>query len=107
MYSAVCYTVLTLKLIKKGIKVKRIKQVPLKHKVGAVLLLAALVSNPLTGQYVLDAIERAFTELFIYGAWVSLVFTLYLLVMGAWAYYKLDPVKIPKGKTKTQAYIET
>lgn len=83
------------------------KKVQLKEKIALALLVAMLVTNPLTGQYVLDGIEYAFTQLFIYGAYVSIVATVYLLGLGVFYYAKLNKVNIPaKGKNKTQQYIE-
>jgi hypothetical protein len=98
------------KTIKKGLR-----RLPVKERIALALLLAMLVTNPLTGQYVATGIDKLFGLLFGYGSYVSIVGATYVLGLGVFYYardvhYVADKrVKLPgKGvATQTQAYIET
>lgn len=80
-----------------------------KEKVALLLVLAAIVTNPLTGQYVQLGIELLFTEFFRIGAWVSLVSGIYVCGLMGWHIWSTrDRVNIPKGAGKRAgSYIAT
>lgn len=79
-----------------------------KERLALVLLVAMLLTNPLTGQYVLQGLDWAFQQMFLYGAWVTLVATIYLIGLMAYYYRRSQKINIPaKGKKKSQAYITT
>lgn len=84
------------------------KKVGIKEKIAVGSLGAMLVSNPLTGQYVLQGLDWLFSQMFVYGAYVSIATTVYLVGLGAWYYHKSEQVNIPsKAKaTKAQRYLE-
>ena len=72
------------------------KNLKLKDKIALVLILAMAISNPATGQYVLQGLDWLFTQIFVYGAIVSLITAIYLLGWGAWYYHKTEQPNIPK-----------
>jgi hypothetical protein len=72
-----------------------------KEKIGLLLIGAALITNPLTGQYVQLAVELAFSQLYLVGAWVSLIAGAYACGLIAWYMYtSRDKVNVPKHGTK-------
>ncbi len=79
------------------------------NKLWLIAVLAAIVTNPLTGQYVQLAIELAFAQLFMLGDEVSLVaggFTCGMIVWNMWN--SRDRVNIPKhGNKPAGKYIAT
>ena len=82
-------------------------KLPIKEKAAVGVLLAMLLTNPLTGQYVLGALDWVFQQMFFYGAYVGIVGTLYLIGLGGFYYVKLNRVEIPvKSKKKTEKYID-
>lgn len=80
-----------------------------KEKIGLLLVLAALVTNPLTGQYILDGLELLFTQFFLFGPWVSLVSGIYVCGLIAWHMYSSrEQVHIPRTHKKSAGkYIAT
>lgn len=77
------------------------KKLPTSKKIALVLIMAMAVSHPVTGQYVLQALDWGFSQIFIYGAWVSVVTAAYLIALGAWEYFKSEQPHIP-SKAKPQ-----
>lgn len=72
-----------------------------KEKLGLLLVVAAIVTNPLTGQYVLEALEMLFTQFFRAGAYVSLASGIYVCGLLAWHMYQSrERVNIPKVGNK-------
>lgn len=72
-----------------------------KEKVGLVFITAALVTNPLTGQYVQLAIEMLFTQLFLFGAYVSLAAGIYIAGLLLWQMWATrEKVNIPAKNQK-------
>lgn len=69
--------------------------IKLKEKLALGLLVAMLLTNPLTGQYVLEGLDRAFSLAFQYGAYVSVVGTVYLMVLLGYYYWRSERVKVP------------
>lgn len=88
---------------------KRFKNIPIKERIAVVMLLAVIVTNPLTSQYVLRAILRLFDELMLYGAWVTMVACSYAIALFAWHWFQSEQTKIPAKtkKVKSQDYIAT
>lgn len=76
-------------------------------RLAVVMLLAMLVTNPLTGQYILQGLEWLFQQLFSLGAYVNLWGSFLVLVVAVLHYFKSERVTLPKGNTVTQKYIET
>ena len=72
-------------------------------------MLAAIISNPLTGQYVLQALDWVFQQMFIQGAWVSLVAGVYIIGYMAVNIVKSERTNVPakSAKTKAQKYLVT
>lgn len=86
-----------------------LKQIPIKERVAALMLLAVILTNPLTSQYVLRAVLWVFDELVLYGAWVTMVACSYFMALMAWHWFQSDKTKIPPKtkKSRPTAYIET
>ncbi len=59
-------------------KHKNKESVMTKEKIGLLLIVAALVTNPLTGSYIQLAIELAFSQLFLVGPWVRIIRGVYM-----------------------------
>lgn len=85
------------------------KNISIGKKVLMYLLVAMLVTNPVTGSLVLSAIDWVFAQAFIYGGYVSVVGTAYLILYLLWANHQQSKVNIPakSKKTKPQAYVTT
>lgn len=78
------------------------------NKLTIIMMIVFIVSNPLTGQYLLQAIDWTFQQIFIYGAYVSAVAATWLVGYIAWVIYRQEQVKIPKkAKKTTSKFIET
>lgn len=71
-----------------------------KEKIGLVLLAATIITNPLPGQYVEDAISRTFQLMFLYGYWISLVTAGYAVVIFFIYYHQSTRVNIPAKPKK-------
>lgn len=72
-----------------------------KEKIGLLLMVAAIVTNPITGQYVQLAIEILFSQLFLFGAYVSLVAGVYISGLLLWQMWATrEKVNIPAKKQK-------
>lgn len=84
------------------------KKIPIKERIGVLLLLAVIVTNPLTSQYVLRGILKVFDQLMLYGAWVTMVACSYAIALFAWHWFQSEQTKIPaKSKAKkSQDYLE-
>lgn len=79
-----------------------------KYKIGLVIGACAVITNPLSGQYVLNGLDRAFSVMFSYGAYITLVAGFYfmgLMFWGLWVSREKTNTE-PKGKVKVD-YIET
>lgn len=85
------------------------KKIPVKERIGVLMLLAVIVTNPLTSQYVQRAILRVFDQLVLYGAWVTMVAASYAIALFAWHWFQSEQTKIPakSKKVKSQDYIAT
>ena len=81
--------------------------IPVMERILIVLVLASLISSPLTGQYALQGLDWVFQQMFFYGYWVLAVTAGYLLFYLGIRYAKSQAVNIPKktAKTKAQKYI--
>lgn len=79
----------------------------LQDKVASGLLIAMLVTNPLTGQFVMQAVVWAFDTMLLYGAYISIVTTVYIMGLGMFYYAKSEQTNVPskKSKAKPQAYL--
>lgn len=77
-----------------------------KEKVGLVLIFAALITNPLTGQFVLIFLDWIFGQMFIYGAYISLIAGVYVCGLMLWYNYRSSGVNIPKTAKNKVKYIE-
>lgn len=74
-----------------------------KEKTGLVLIVATILTNPLTGQYVLTGLDMLFQLFFVYGSWVSLAASVYIVGLILWYMYQSrEVVNIPSKKHKTQ-----
>lgn len=85
------------------------KKIATKEKIGLGLVLAMVVTNPLTGQYVNQIIDWGFQQLFLHGAWVSLVGGSYLMALLVFQIIKSYRINIPakSAKTEKQRYLTT
>lgn len=67
-----------------------------------------VITNPASGQVILDGLESIFKLIFQFGSPINFVAS--ILLVG-YVLYKIydgrEKVTIPKKKTKTQAYLET
>lgn len=72
------------------------------ERTALVVIVAMLVTNPLTGQYVMNAVDWGFAQLFIYGSYVSLIGTVFLMGLGIYYYIKSSKIKIPKKNANTE-----
>ena len=63
----------------------------------------ALITNPLTGQYILEGLDWGFQQIFLRGAYVNLVATviIFIWVMGM-LYRTRSQTKIPAKGKKTE-----
>lgn len=77
------------------------RRLALKDKVSLMLLVGAILTNPLLGQYVLTAMDFAFRALFSIGAYVTLVAVGWMLVLLAVQYVKSERLNIPSKTAKT------
>lgn len=86
----------------------KIKDIDVMTRVLGVLIVAALVSNPLSGQYILQGIIWVFDKVFMYGSYVMLALGAYVLFYAGVKYANMNRVKIPKktAKTTAQNYIK-
>lgn len=78
------------------------KNIKLKERVALIMVVAMLITNPLTGQYVDQAIEAGFTFLFRNSSYVAIVGTVYLLGLGVYYYIKINKLNIPAKTAKVQ-----
>lgn len=87
----------------------KVKRIPLKERIAVILILAMLVTNPLTGQYINLAIDWVFQQLFIYGSWIGIAGSVYIAGLLFYNNYKAARLNVPAKthKTKAQAYLET
>lgn len=77
-----------------------------KEKIGLSLMVAALITNPLSGQYVLNGLDWLFMQMFRYGAWVSLIAGVYVSGLLFYYIYQSGRVNVPKSG-KSSKFIET
>lgn len=83
-------------------------KITLKNKIALGLIAATIITNPLPGQYVLQGLDTVFAWMFAHMAWITLITAVYmigLIFLNMWE--TREKVTVPKGKTKTQAYIKT
>jgi hypothetical protein len=83
------------------------KAIMSKEGIAIILLLASVITNPLTGQYINQGIDWVFTQMFLYGAYISLVTAVYLIGLMVYLYIKSTKVNIPKSKKSTAKFLET
>ena len=67
-----------------------------KEKMGLALMGTALVTNPLSGQYVLDGLDWLFSIMFRHGAFVSLIAGIYVAWLLMYQMYTTSRVNVPK-----------
>lgn len=65
-----------------------------------------LVFNPLTGQYILEGINRAFQGFWLYGTYVCVAAGVYIGLYLLWT-LRPEPINTKPKSKKTQKYIET
>ena len=80
-----------------------------KEKIGLIVIVATILTNQLTGPYVQLAIELAFSQLFLLGAYVSLISGLYISGLIVWYMWNSrERTNVPKqSKGKAGKYILT
>lgn len=83
-----------------------------KERVGLVLILIALLLNPLSNQFVQQGLDWALTEASKYaGVWATIVAGVYTVGLMVWYNFQASRIKIPhKGKATKKLpskYIET
>jgi len=82
-----------------------------KERIGLALIVIALLTNPLSGQYVMLGVDKLFQYAFIYvGAIATIVAGAYVVLLMLWYNFQASRIKIPhKGKAtkKLSRYIET
>lgn len=73
-----------------------------KETIGLAVILSAIITNPITGQYVLQVLDWSFEKFFKYGSWVTLVAGIYATgLIIFYMYQSREITKIPKKGTKT------
>lgn len=71
------------------------KNIKLRDKIALVLLVAMLVTNPLTGQFIQQGVVWSFDQLFLQGAWISLIAAVYLIALMAFYGHQSGKPKLP------------
>lgn len=82
-----------------------------KERVGLVLVLVALLTNPLSGAYAMEGVDRLFVYAFQYvGAIATAVAGVYVICLMLWYNFQNSRIKIPNKAKKTNKlgrFIET
>ena len=71
-------------------------------KVAMIAVLVAIVTNPLTGQYILQGLEWVFTQIFAYGSPINLAASVVIAVYVASKVFKGYKTNVPPKSAKTQ-----
>lgn len=81
------------------------------NKIVVLAGITALITNPLTGQYILQFLDWGFQQIFIRGAYVNLVASVIVMVYILLVTFKRSPEKLPsknqKTKVSSKEYIAT
>lgn len=80
-----------------------------KERVGLVLILAALLLNPLTNQYVQQGFDWGMTEASKFaGIYATIAASVYVVGLMVWYNYKAGKLNIPPktSKKRTEKYLE-
>lgn len=76
------------------------------ERILLVLMVLAVISNPLSGQYILSSAQQGldwvFTQMFIYSYVPMCVFGAYALLYCGFRYARMERVNVPKKGAKTQ-----
>lgn len=79
------------------------KRIPFRFKLAIVVMVAVILTNPLTAPLVDQGIHIVFDYLVLYGNWVTLVGAGYVIALLSWQIFKLEETKVPaRGKANTK-----
>ena len=73
-----------------------------KEGIAVILVLASLITNPLTGQYIEQGISWAFEQMFRHGSYISLIAGVYVIGLMTYTYIRADRLNIPTKYTHTK-----
>lgn len=84
----------------------------MKNKIGLIVLMVMIVTNPLSGAHVLELLDIIFQQLFLLSPYISMAGAVYLTgLLGYYMYQGREQVKVPSKPKKravpTKAYLET